>query len=166
MTDEGYIRFIEPQYAVFSKTEGGFLKLHIMPGEDYARVNLYYIFPFSAENGYISVRNQEGKEIGIIKSIEDYTESTKELLLNELHRRYFTPSIQRIISIKEEFGYYYWDVVTDAGQKKFALRREQHGIISITEKRVLITDVDGNRFEILDCGSLEPKFVKILEMLL
>jgi len=164
--DEGSIRFLEAQYVVFAKTEGGFLKLHIMPDEDYSRVSLYYIFPFSVENGYISVRNQEGKEIGIIKSMEDYSEATKELLLDELHRRYFTPIIQRIVSIKEEFGYYYWEVVTDAGQKKFILRREQHSIIGITEKRVILTDVDGSRFEISDCSKMEPKFVKILEMLL
>jgi len=164
--EEGSIRFIDPKTAIFGRTEGGFLKLHIEPDEDYSRVSLHYIFPFTAGNGYVSVRNYDSKEIGIIRSMDCFSETAKELLREELQRRYFTPVIQRIVSIKEEFGYFYWEVITDAGSKKFTLRREHHSIISITEKRILIIDVDGNRFEISDCSKMEPKFVKVLEMLL
>jgi len=160
------IRYLNPDEIILRKTEGGFLALQIGDSEKYDRVNLYRAFPFSKENEFISVRDSEGKEIGILRSLDDFSGEKRALLLGELNRRYFTPIIERIHSIKEEFGYVYWDVKTDAGYRRFTIKRDENSVINIDGKRVLIIDVDGNRFEIPDVEALDAKSYKKIELLI
>ncbi len=160
------IRYITPRMARFYRTEGGFLSLEIEPGEVYARVNLYRTFPHKEARRYISVLNDKGKEIGLIKSIDDFPPETVRLMEKELSRRYFVPAILKIRSIKEEFEYSYWDVVTDSGERRFTVQGRHNRLVSISETRHLVIDVDGNRFEIADYRKLDPKSIKIIETLI
>lgn len=160
------IRYIGPENTEFTQTSGGFISLKIEPDEFYSRINLYRIFPFSKQNEYISIRDSEGKEIGIIRSLKQFPAETIELFEVELNRRYFSPIISKVDSIKEEFGYSYWNVQTDAGPKRFTVQRGSNNVIPITDQRILLIDVDGNRFEIPDYRKLDEKHVKIVETIL
>ena len=166
------IRYLEPRSSKFSLTEGGFLSLHIENKdkseniENYDRVNFYRAFPFKYAREYISVRTIEDKEIGIIKNMDDYPEETIKLFDYELNRRYFTPIIEKINRIKEEFGYSYWDVLTNSGSKRFTVQNIHNNVIQITQIRILVIDVDGNRFEIPDYKKLDLRSLKIVERLL
>lgn len=166
LKDYATIRFLDPKIVKFTLENGGFLSMSIKPDETYTRVNLHRMFPFTVERGYISVRTVEGKEIGVIKSIDDFPKETVKLIEIELERRYFTPVIEKINSIREEFGYYYWDTMTSAGPRRFTVRREAQSVITINNRRILIVDVDGNRFEIPDYKAVEPRYFKIIEALL
>ncbi len=134
--------------------------------EKYDRVGLHRAFPFNYEREYISVRTTEGKEIGMIRNIDDYPANIVEIFLYELDRRYFTPYIQKINSIKEEFGYTYWDVLTDSGPRRFTVQNIHNNLIQISDVRILVLDVDGNRFEIPDSAKLDVKSLKMIERLL
>lgn len=160
------IRYLDPAEARFEETPGGFVKLTIGEDEVYPRVALYRAFPFSYEDRYISVRDLEGNEIGMIKELGAFGEETVQLILRELERRYFTPVISRIESIKEEFGYAYWTVDTDAGSRRFTVRDMQLNVVLLSSHHVLIIDVDGNRYDIPDYRELEPKSRKYIEDLL
>ena len=68
------------------------------------------------------------------------------------------------MSIKEEFGYRYWTVDTDKGPCKFTTTLARSAIVNIsTSDRVMIYDVDGNRFQILNFSKFEPKSRKMIE---
>lgn len=79
--------------------------------------------------------------------------------------RYFAPSIERILEIKEEFGYSFWSVETSAGLCRFTVGRGTN-VRLVSSKKVLITDVDGNRFQIEDISKLSAKEYRMLEMFL
>ncbi|MFW5985593.1 MAG: DUF1854 domain-containing protein [Halanaerobiaceae bacterium] len=154
--------YINPQKADFQKTEGNILSLEYEE-EKYERVHLYRSFPFTLENEYISVRDKEGEEIGIIKSIFDFDNKTVDLLEEELNWIYFCPDIEMIYSINEEFGYSYWDVETDQGRKNFTVKGSGQVLTPITEVRYIITDVNGNRFQISDVTELDSKSLNFIE---
>jgi hypothetical protein len=160
------IKYLKPSNAVFTRTAGGFLSLRTGDGEEHARVNLHRAFPFSEAYEYISVRDTEGKEIGIIRSLNDFPKEVVKLLEEDMNRRYFAPVITKINSLKEEFGYSYWDVQTDAGPCRFTVRNGSSSFINITEVRIMVVDVDGNRFEITYYRELDEKSIKKLEILL
>jgi len=160
------IRYITPDTAKFEKTAGGFVSLSIKPDEYYKRVNLYRSFPHRETRKYISVRNSEGKEIGIIKCIDDFSKEEVAIIEEELNRRYFMPIITKINSIKTEFGFFYWDVETDAGPKMFTINGGHSSVISITETRLLIIDTGGNRYEIENYQKLDTKSLKLVEPLI
>jgi len=168
------INYLTSDNAEFERTAGGFLSLYTKDGAKYPRVDFYRAFPFTKPREYISVREPDSreigvkaKEIGVIRNLDDFPEDIVKLIEEQLDRRYFSPVITRINSIKEEFGYYYWDVLTDVGICRFTVRGG-HNIVPIGEDsgRVLIIDVDGNRFEIKDYTSLDRKSLKKLERII
>lgn len=159
------IRYLHAHNATFIRTPGGFLSLATEGEEKYPRVNLHRAFPYSGNKEFISVRDPEGKEIGMIRNMEDFSPETVTILEEQLDRRYFAPEIARINSIREEFGYSYWQVVTDAGECRFTVRGGQN-ITTLENHRVIIVDVDGNRFEIPDLQELDEKSKKKLERFL
>lgn len=159
------IRFLSPHECRFEESPGGLIILNV-DGERYESVAIHRAFPFTHGDNYLSVRDKEGNEIGMIRSLAEFDKETQALIGKELERRYFVPTIQRIERIKEEFGYGYWDVQTDRGPRRFTIRGIQDSIIPIDEERVLIIDVDGNRYEIPRLSDLDAKSYKLIDQYL
>lgn len=157
--------YLDTKDLSFSLSSGGFLSMSFKD-TDYSRVHLYRIFPLSLSDGYISVRDHEDKEIGIIESTEGMPREHRMLIEDEIASRYFTPVIERIISLKEEFGYSYWEVDTNSGVCRFTVHNRHNPVLQLEGKRILITDVDGNRFEIEDYTRTEVKHLRIIETML
>ncbi|WP_066712443.1 ABC transporter transmembrane domain-containing protein [Clostridium sp. Marseille-P299] len=158
--------FLKPEEAVFKKTKGGFLSLDYQDVH-YDRVDLVRTFPFSDPYGFISVResNEAAKEIGVIKDISLFKEE-EGILKEQLEFRYHIPKIQKILSIKEEYGYAYFEVKTDYGDCRFAISIGRGSVISLSETKLLIIDLDGNRFEIPDIGTLSAAELKKIDLFL
>ncbi|MBI2914665.1 MAG: DUF1854 domain-containing protein [Firmicutes bacterium] len=159
------IRFIGPDEAVFTRTGGGVLSMRLS-GKEYPRVNLCRLFPFSLGDRYVAVLDGEGKEIGIIKDLGVFSPAEGELFSEELNWRYFTPKILEIRSLKEEFGYTHWEVETDRGPRRFTVQGTSDNVIPVTETRILIVDMDGNRFEIADMRELDPRSLRLIAPLI
>ena len=124
-------------------------------------------FPFDLEWEFISVMNADSEEIGIVRNLTDFDEEAQGLLRSELERRYYSPVIERIRSAKERYGFSYWKVdCKGEGEVSFTLRDTYRSIIRAGGGRVILMDVDGNRFEIPDVAALDPKSYKKIELYL
>ena len=86
--------------------------------------------------------------------------------MEELDRRYFTPVIQKIASVKEKFGYSYWDCLTSAGHIVFVLNNPFSNIRAMLDGSVYINDIDGNCFTVPDPSKLDPASYKKIEIYL
>ena len=128
------------------------------------RVFLHRAFPFDRPYEYISVSDDNG-EIGIIFNLDDFSDSAL-LLKNELDSKYFAPKIQKIISLKERFGYSYWKVKCDQGEYEFTVKDTFKSIIHVSQDRVFVLDVDSNRFEIESLEALDRKSFRKIELYL
>ncbi len=154
--------------AVFTRTEGGFVALDV-EGKHYDRIQAFRSFPFTDPDRYISIRDtqEKPKEIGLIEDLNrDVEPETAALLQEQLEMRYFLPKITKIHSIKDEFGYAYFDVDTDRGASRFTIQMGGNAVLRLAAGRVLIQDVDGNRFEIPDVGNLSASELKKLDVFL
>ncbi len=161
------LRYLNKDNAEFKRTDGGFVSVKV--GEEfYPRVHVIRMFPFSDPDKYISIRtpDEHSKEIGIIENMKDVTKETAQMLTEQLNLRYFTPIITKIVNIKEEYGYAYFDVVTDRGACRFTINMGGHAVVHLSETRILISDIDENRFEIPDVTKLTPKELKKLDLFL
>lgn len=161
------VRYLDDGNAVFQRTGTGFLSLKI--GEEfYPRVTVVRMFPFSDKNEFISVRTAEerSKEIGIVEKLSGISRETAQMLEEQLTLRYFTPVIEKIIKIKDEYGFAYWNVVTDHGACRFTIRMGGNSVIHLSDERILIVDIDENRFEIPDINKLTPAERKKLDLFL
>ncbi len=162
------LRFITRDNAVFERTEGGFVSLK-MEDESYHRIQVYQSFPFTDPDAYISIReaDEKAREIGIIKSLKkDVSKETREMLEEQLRLRYFTPKIEKIINIKDEYGFAYFDVLTDHGACRFTIHMGGGSVVNLSDTRLMITDLDGNRFEVADVTQLTTPELKKLDLFL
>ncbi|MBO4609549.1 MAG: DUF1854 domain-containing protein [Lachnospiraceae bacterium] len=158
---------IIPVTAVFTQTEGGFVSLDL-DGKHYDRVKIVRLFPFSDADKYLSIREYEGdgKEIGIIEDLDLMSAEAKEVIKAQLTLCYFTPVISKIYSIKDEYGYAYFHVMTDKGECRFAINMGSNAVSKLSDTRLIIVDVDENRFEIRDVDALSQKEKRMLDLFL
>ena len=156
---------ITAENAIFKRTSGGFVSLEFA-GKTYPRVAIHRCFPHSDPTHYISVRmpDNDGKEIGLIEDLNALPAEVREILLEQMELRYFSPKIQKIYDIKAEYGYSYWDVLTDRGRCRFTARMGGNSVYSIGHNRYLVNDLDGNRFESADITKLTAKEMKKLDI--
>ena len=161
------INLLDEKNAKFIRTEGGFLSLKAAE-QDYPRVLAVRMFPFTDPDRYISIRTtgEHSKEIGIIEDMATLSKEVREIIEEQLDLRYFTPVITGINSIKDEYGYAYFDVMTDRGRCRFAIHMGGSDVVHLTETRIIITDIDENRFEIPDIMDLTPTERKKLDLFL
>ena len=108
--------------------------------------------------------DRDGREIGLIEDLNKMSKKTKEMILEQLELRYFAPVIIKIRSIRDEYGYSYWDVITDKGPCRFTVRMGGSNVYSIGKNRYLVNDIDGNRFEIPDLYKLTAREIKLLDL--
>lgn len=151
----------------FESTEGGFVNL-TYNGKKYEKVNVVRLFPFTDANKYISIRanDDKAKEIGIIKDLDEMPDSTKKMLTKQLDLNYFTPVIKKIHNIKEDYGYAYFSVLTDKGECEFAINMASNAVTKLSDNRLIIMDLDENRFEIRDVNALTMKEKRKLDLFL
>ncbi len=155
------IVYLTPDIARFEETEGHLLSVRVRE-ERHPVVYLHCSFPHTSKDDYISVRTIDNQEVGMIRTLADFPEPVQELLRRHIRLRYFTPAITRILDVKDEFGYSYWNVETTAGHCQFTVGRGNN-IRFVTGQKLLISDVDGNRFVIEDVGKLSDKEYRMIE---
>ena len=160
------IEYLDPKSAKFGRTDGGFLSLKIGRRRPYSRVHLYRMFPLSDPDQFISVRDTKEQEIGVIRSLSEFPREAVRMCEEELNRRYFSPTIARLLALKEEFGYTYWDAETDAGVFRFTVKGGRGNVVQVAETSLLIIDVDGNRFIFPDFEATDSKFLKVIDAML
>lgn len=160
------IEYIDAESALFDRTPGGFLSLRLEGRKRFKRVHLYRLFPLSLPDSFISVRDEKEKEIGIIASLDSFPGGIVRMFREELDRRYFSPVIENLISIKEEFGYTYWDAETNAGLCRFTVKSGGNNVLQVSEDTILIIDVDGNRFTFPEFEQANSKYLKIIDTML
>ncbi len=154
------IRYLAPAEIVFHQNDLGQLCARMSDGTEYTDVLVYCTRPISDPERYISIRvgatATEQREIGLIRKLDALAPGQRRLLKEALGRRYFIHIISKIHSLREEFGYLYWDVETDKGRRQFPTARwDQSKCVHAGNGCHIITDVDGNRYEIPNLDALD-----------
>ena len=164
---------LTPENAKFKRSGGGLVSLDLKnEGQDefFERIVIFRCFPITNPDEFLSVREPDskkmgrGKEIGMIRYMRDFPENQRKLFLEELDRRYFSPEIIKINSVKDKFGYTYWETETDAGSMTFILNNPFSNIRALEDGRIFIHDIDGNSFQIKEPSKLDANSFKKIEI--
>jgi len=132
-------------------------------GRDVPVSSMAMAFPLSRRGRMIVVRDHEGREIGILTGLSGIDPASRRVVLDELERAYFLPRITNIQDITEEHGILEWQVETDRGARTFQLRHIRQSLRRFGKWRVVILDVDGNRYEIPDWTALPRRAQSLLD---
>lgn len=164
------LRYLTGANAVFQRTPGGFVSLDYKPeGKEekhYDRIGAYRTFPMSAPEEFISIReaDEKAKEIGVIRALKDLPKEQAAMIEEQLKMRYFTPTVLKVLDVKEEYGHAYFTVQTDYGAARFTTHMGSDAVLLLADDKVQITDLDGNRYIIPDYNNLSVTEKKKLDM--
>ena len=115
------------------------------------------VSPLSNPSRMVVVRDEEGEEIGVLDNIHELDAQSMRIVKEELEKAYFMPRILDVLSVKEILGVVTWKVETDRGPRTFEVQHIRQNIRHIGRSRVIIRDVDGNRYEIRNWHELPPR---------
>ena len=142
--------------------------LYLVKDGQRRRVLLHLLFPYNSRTEFISVLDIDYNEVGEILDINCLTEEGRSAVDKELKRKYYVRKIKKIIEIKDRHGITTWKVKTEGDGEpiEFTLRDTYGSMFKITETRIIITDMDGNRFEIENVKNLDGGSYRKIELYL
>jgi len=165
-----------PENARFFRSKGNLISLELTREDGtvdkFERIIILRAFPVTNPHEFLSVREPDSrrmgraKEIGMIRFMSDFDEETGKLFLEELDRRYFSPQLTKINSVKDKFGYLYWEAETSAGHVTFIMNNPFSNIRVLEDGRIIMNDIDGNIFEITDPKKLDQTSYRKIEIYL
>jgi hypothetical protein len=156
--DPGKIRlFKEPEWI---------LRMTIDGDRSYLRVKVVRAAPLTQPDRYFCILDIKDEAICMVENMDQLEEASRPFVFEELDRRYLTAEIQSIVSLQNEYGVSYWDVNTDRGRREFVAKSVSENAQWLGDSRLMIFDVDGNRFEVPDKEKLDKRSLGLLESVL
>ena len=131
----------------------------------HTQIKIIRSFPLTHPTQFICLIDKEENEIGVIENIKDLKNSDRDIVVDQLEKAYYMPRIERINSIDGRFGMTQWHGDTNFGPSQINLGSRMD-VTPMDNSRVLIKDVDGNRYEIVNYNELDSKSHALLELYL
>ncbi len=162
------VRVLDPQAVRLFRThpEDTTVRVTIEGDRSWREVRIACAFPLSDPDRYIGLRDGSDKDIGILETLHGLDGESRSIIDEELSRRYFTPQVTRVDFVEEAFGVVTWEVETTKGPRRFLVRNLKDSAYTLGSSRVMMTDVDGNRYEFPDARSLGPKTLQVLSKIM
>jgi len=158
-------KLIGKQFKLFRKDGQVFFYTDELGRDEPVRILL--AAPLTEGSQVVSIMHATDKqELALLFSLEDLDEGSQRIIAEELRRRYFLPKIKKINDINIYLGEYYWDVMTDRGEKKFTLNSPVINIRWLTNTRLLLNAADGLHYELPDILKLDHESRKKIENIL
>ena len=112
---------------------------------------------------WISVVTHDGREAGILLDVRDLTPDSRACAREYLRRRYMVPEILRIVACRDRFDLVEWTVEIDRGCITFLARQLREHVKRPLPSRLVLVDVEGNRYDVPDLEALDSESRRPLE---
>ncbi len=155
--------FIDRENIEIRAEDSGYVRVRRADGTEIKNVQLKRLFPLSRANSFIQMKTPDGKEAGIIKSLNELKPESRRNAKVALDRFYIMPKITEIYDLYDAHGSLFWHVETDRGSRNFTVRSRHRDITVFPSGKLIIRDTDDNQYEITNCDELPPKSRKLLE---
>ena len=139
------------------------LRLTVADDRSYLTVKPVWASPLSHPGKYLSLLDGKGDEIVTLPDPKALPETSLKAVQEEVARRYLTATIEVVTDARCEFGATYWHVETDRGPRDFVTQSLSENVQWLTSSHVLITDVDGNRFELKNVPAMDERSRRLVE---
>ena len=119
--------------------------------------------PLSDGERYLSIRAVEhkerslamGEEFGLLRNWHRLDPDSRAIVEAELERRYLHAKVLAILSVRDYSGVQVCRFDTDRGLREVTLRDVRDNVIYLGPSRILITDAEGNRYDVVDVNELD-----------
>ena len=149
--------YIDYDIARFTRKDITLVEMELFDGRRFENLEPRRLFPMTGLKKYITLLDQEGHEIAVIRDLTTLPQGEREIIEGCLEEYYLIPRIHRINECKESFGMLTIRADTDRGPAVIEIRNILHGLKLLYGSRVLLRDGNDNRYEIPDLNQLDRK---------
>jgi hypothetical protein len=142
------VRYLKAGDFDLCRSEAGAMRMMLHDERTVLRIKAKRCFPFSSPSRYVSIRDGNDDEVGIIADLAHISKEYRRWIEDDLELRYFTPRVKSIKLIRHRFGGVEWHVDTDCGSKRLITKGVHDTMTEVEPGRYVITDVDDNRYEV------------------
>jgi hypothetical protein len=162
-TSAGHTAALDPSgIDLYRRSDGRLVLRHDsdgMPSE--TPVHAVCCFPWAQPSRWVSIRDDKGKELALLETLDQVAESIRGLIVAELSQRFFMPEIVAIQAITDETELFHWRVTTNAGPRVFLTQRGEPPR-TLSNDMVLVKDVANDLYLIRDVETLDARSRKII----
>ncbi len=159
------LKILEAKALRIEAAQGSLLNVHTKE-KRWLDVRIVVCQPLTDPGHLGALFSAEGKELALIRGLAQLDPASAAALKHSLHLRTLTARISAIKSLGHQYGAVYWKVETDRGPREFVLKGLSEQVRWLSDHRILLTDVDGNRFEIRDMTKLDKPSRELLDLVL
>ena len=158
------LRVLDAKDVRLFRSSPGDSRVRLTFGDDrsFVAVAVARAFPFSKPDSYIGLQDGAGKDIGIMPTIDGIDEESLRIIDEEMARRYFTPTVNKVNLVTELQGTVTWEVETDRGDRRFVVRNLRDNAYAVSPGHIMLTDSEGNRYYFPNIGGLSRKAFEVL----
>ena len=118
-------------------------------------VQLLWARPVSGRGAEVAIVDGKKKEVALLDSLAVLNEASRAVAEEALARRYLIARVERVLATRAHMGTRYWTVLTDRGERRFALRDPARSVQHRPDGALLLRDTMGNRYEIIQPERLD-----------
>lgn len=162
------LRYLDPEQVKVTRAEDGTVYATVANELTVISPRFMRARPVTDPDLYISIRGADtnSKEFGLIRKWQRLDPESRKLVQEDLDRRYLHARIRRIFSLRDFGGLQLCTLETDRGTREVTLRDVRDNVIYFGANRVLITDAEGNRYDIPDINALDRRSRILLSRIL
>ena len=138
-----------------TRCENNLVNLTLENGENFEKLEPRRLFPISRIDQYITLLDEDGKEVAIIRNFQNLDEESAKIVQESIDDYYLVPNILRIYSVIDKSGTLVWETETNRGFKRLEIRDRNHDVKVYKDGRLRIRDADDNRYIIEDYQKLD-----------
>jgi hypothetical protein len=155
--DQTRTRYLDPDEVRVFRDEDGRLFATVAEELTVLRPRFLRVHPLTDPDRYLAIvgPDPEGKDFGLLRNWRRLDRESRDIVNGELNRRYLHPVVKRIMSLRDYFGVAVCVFDTDRGLREATLRDVRDNVIYLGQSRILLTDAEGNRYDIRDVGALD-----------
>lgn len=116
-----------------------------------------WVRPITGRGVEISLLDSEKREVLMAPDLSAFDPESSALVEAELDRRYLIARITQVRQTETLFGTQYWNVVTDKGSCRLALKKDSRNAVWIDDDHLILRDTLGNRYEIHPFSGLDER---------
>ena len=157
------IRYIDGPEARITDHDGLLVDVEFHQGETFTALEPRRLFPTTGLDKYITLLDDEGRQVAIVRDINNLLHESRVVLENSLREYYLIPKIERFVKLNDKHRHYWmWTAETDRGTYTIEIRDYNNTVKPLYDGRVLIKDANDNRYEIPNINLLDKRSQRMI----
>ena len=153
--------YIDKDMARFTRRDLTLVDMELSDGRRFEKLEPHRLFPVSVRDKYITLLDEGGVEQAVIRDVNTLSKDQREIIEDCLAEYYLIPKILRSQDCHERFDGLTLFTETDRGPANIEIRILLKGF-RLDGIRVLVRDINDNRYEIPDINRLDNLSRQIL----